>query len=60
MSKELKLSSNKKFAGVIAGLCEYLDIDVTLGRLIFVLLTLFSVGVGGILAYFIAWLVMKK
>lgn len=46
-SKILRRSiENKKIAGVCGGLAEYLDIDPTIVRLIFVLLTLSSFGLG--------------
>lgn len=46
-SKILRRSvDNKKIAGVCGGLAEYLDIDPTIVRLIFVLLTLSSFGLG--------------
>lgn len=43
---------DKMLAGVCAGLAEYFNVDVTIVRLAYVLLTLASVGVG-ILAYII-------
>lgn len=47
--------TNKKLAGVCAGLAKYFNIDVTLVRLIEVLLCLFGAG---ILIYIIAALVI--
>jgi len=44
--------NDKMLAGVCAGLAEYFNLDVTIVRLAYVLLTLASVGVG-ILAYII-------
>ena len=44
-------------SGVCGGLAEYFDMDPTVVRLIFVLLTLFSKGLG-ILAYIILILAM--
>ena len=57
MEKRLVRSSlDKKIAGVCGGLARYFDIDATLVRVIFVLLTLFSGG--GLILYIILWLVM--
>ncbi|MBR4954985.1 MAG: PspC domain-containing protein [Clostridia bacterium] len=56
--KLYKSKSNKKIAGVCGGLAEYLNIDATIVRLIWVLATLF-VGCG-ILAYIIALIVMPN
>lgn len=59
MNKKLTRSNdNVMVAGVAAGLAEYLDIDPTLVRLLFVLLTVF--GGHGILVYAILWLLMPK
>jgi phage shock protein C len=55
--KKLHLSrTNKKIAGVCGGLAEYLDLDPTLVRLVWVMMALF-VG-WGVLGYLIAWIVL--
>lgn len=43
--------------GVCGGLAEYVNIDVSIVRIIFVLLTLF-VGGSGILLYVILWIIV--
>jgi phage shock protein PspC (stress-responsive transcriptional regulator) len=48
--------TNRIIAGVCGGLGEYFDLDPTLIRLFFVLLTVF--GGSGILLYIILWLVI--
>lgn len=49
-----RIESGKKIAGVCTGLAEYFDLDVTLVRVIFIVLVL---GFGSaILAYAILWL----
>ncbi|MDP2209575.1 MAG: PspC domain-containing protein [Bacteroidota bacterium] len=59
-SKILRRSiENKKIAGVCGGLAEYLDIDPTIVRLIFVLLTLSSFGLG-ILLYVVLAIAMPQ
>ena len=59
MKKKLYRSRrNVKLCGVCGGLAEYLNIDPTIVRLIFVLLTLF-VG-GGVLAYIICALLIPQ
>ena len=59
MEKKLYRSRNdKKLAGVCAGLAKYLNMDVTVIRLIMVLLTLF-VG-GGLIAYIVCALVIPE
>lgn len=49
---------DRKIAGVCAGVAEYFDLDVTLVRVVWVLLALF--GGGGFLAYIVGWIVMPN
>ncbi len=57
MAKQLHLSNrNRKIAGVCAGIAEYFDLDPTLVRIIWVIVTL--MGGAGVLLYIIAWIVM--
>ena len=57
MTKKLyKSVTDKKFAGVCGGLAEYFEMDSTLVRLIWILLS-FIAG-SGLLAYIIAAIVM--
>jgi len=58
MDKKLKRSRNQMIAGVCAGFAEYMGWDVTLVRVIYVLLSVFSAGFPGLLLYIILWLVM--
>lgn len=50
--------TDKKIAGVCGGVAEYLDIDSTLVRIVWVMAALF-VG-WGVLGYIIAWIVMPE
>lgn len=56
VKKLFRSSSDKKICGVCGGLAEYLDLDPTVMRVIFLLL-IFCAG-GGLLAYLILALVM--
>ena len=56
--KRLTRSNNMMIGGVCAGLAEYLDIDPTIVRIVWVLMVFFA-GFGGLL-YVILWLVMPK
>jgi phage shock protein C len=48
-----------RIAGVCAGMAEYLDADVTLVRVAWVVLSVVPGGlIGGVLAYLAAWLLM--
>lgn len=51
-------TDDRMIAGVAAGIAEYLNLDPTLVRLIFVLL--FFMGGNGVLIYLILWLVMPE
>lgn len=58
--KKLYLSTrDKKIGGVLGGLAEYLDMDSTVVRLLYILLTLVTLGVG-IILYLIAWLIVPR
>jgi len=50
--------SDVMIGGVCAGLGKYFQIDATLVRLIFVLLTM--AGGGGVFIYFILWIVLPR
>ncbi len=59
MKKRLYRSkTNRILGGICGGIAEYLDVDPTIIRLIWVLITLVY-GVG-ILAYLIAWLIIPE
>lgn len=60
MAKTLHLSSNKMISGVVAGIAEYLNIDVTIARIAWAAITALSACLGGIIAYAICYLVMKN
>ncbi len=49
---------DSKIAGVCGGFAEYLDVDATLIRLIWVMLALF--GGWGVLGYLIGWIIMPE
>ncbi|OUO53517.1 PspC family transcriptional regulator [Parabacteroides sp. An277] len=54
--KKLTRSNNKMVGGVCAGIGEYLGIDPTIIRIVYVLMIFFA-GFG-ILLYLILWLIM--
>jgi phage shock protein PspC (stress-responsive transcriptional regulator) len=53
-------TTNKSMAGVLGGFAEYLDIDPSLLRVIYVLVTFFTGIIPGVLAYLVAWMVMSE
>lgn len=59
MEKKFKLSTtDKKLAGVCGGIADYMNLDATLVRAAFILLSLFT-GVG-LIAYLVLWLLGSK
>ena len=59
MEKKLyRSNTNKKLAGVCAGLAEYLNIDTTIVRLIWALVVLFAGA--GLLAYIVCALIIPE
>lgn len=54
----MRSTKDSKIAGVCGGIAEYLDADPTIVRLIWVLVTFFTGFVPGLLAYFVAWIIM--
>lgn len=60
--KQLTLSAtDKKLAGVCGGIAEYLAVDPTIVRLIWVALSVVPGGfVGGAVAYLLAWIIIPK
>ena len=48
----------RKIAGVCAGLAEYFDLDVTLIRMVWLIVVIFAGA--GLIAYVIGWIVMPE
>lgn len=61
MDKKLYLSdTDKKISGVCGGIAEYANMDSTIVRLVWVAITAASGFVPGIVAYFLAAIVIPK
>ena len=61
--QEARLSrpmSEAKIAGVCAGFARYFGLDVTLIRILWVVITVFPLPFFGLVSYFVAWIVMPK
>ena len=57
----VRIKAEQKLAGVCAGIADYLDVDVTLVRVLWLALSIVPGAViGGILAYLLAWIVMPE
>lgn len=55
----VRLMSEKKIAGVCAGVARYFDADVTLVRVLWLVLAIVTV-IPGFVAYLVAWIAMPK
>ncbi len=57
----VRITSEEKVAGVCAGIADYLDVDVTLVRALWLALSIVPGAIiGGIVAYALAWMVMPE
>ena len=56
--KQLTRSTNKMLAGVCSGIAEYFDLDITLVRVCYAALTIFSTCFPGLLLYLLLILIM--
>lgn len=60
MEKKLTKSSNKQLAGVCAGIAEYFGWEVTLTRILYVVLSIFTGSFPGIILYIILMVIMPE
>ena len=52
--------SNRMIAGVVAGLAKYFDIDPTLARVIYVVVSIISAAFPGLLVYVLLWAIVPE
>lgn len=53
-----RLASDKKIAGICSGLAKYLNVDVTLVRILTVAVAALTGFLPGVIAYFVVWAIM--
>ena len=58
--KKLYRSPNRIIAGVCGGIADYFDVDPTLIRVIYMILSLFSAAVPGFLLYIILMIMIPN
>ncbi|MBR6065388.1 MAG: PspC domain-containing protein [Paludibacteraceae bacterium] len=58
--KKLVRSANKVLAGVCGGIADYFDVDPTLVRVLYAVLSLFSAAFPGLLLYIILLLLIPE
>ena len=59
MKRLYRSRTDRIFGGVCAGIGEYAEVDPTIVRLIWVVLTLLSLGVG-LAVYIVAWIIIPE
>jgi phage shock protein PspC (stress-responsive transcriptional regulator) len=52
--------SDRKIAGVVGGLAKYLNMDPTLARVRYVVISIVSAAFPGILVYIILWVIIPQ
>jgi phage shock protein C len=52
--------TDRKIAGVCGGVADYLEMDSSVVRIIWVLLAIFPIPLSAVLGYLVAWLVMPE
>lgn len=52
--------SDRRIAGVVAGLAKYFGIDPTLARVLYVVVSVLSAAFPGILVYLLLWVVIPQ
>ena len=57
--KRLMRSNDNMIAGICAGIADYFELDPTLVRVGYILLSIFT-AFAGVLAYLVLWLVIPK
>jgi phage shock protein C len=60
MKKLYRSRENKVWAGVIGGIGEFFNVDPVILRLVWVLVTIFTGVVPGLVAYFISCFIVPK
>ena len=60
MKRLYRSAHNKTITGVLGGVGEYLDVDPTIVRLIYILLTFFTGIVPGVVGYLLATAIVPK
>lgn len=57
-SKKLRRSKNRMIGGVCAGLADWLGWDVTLVRVLYVIVSILSAAFPGTIVYLLLWIIM--
>ena len=58
--KKLYRSPSKMIGGVLAGISEYINADVSIIRILYVIISIVSIGFPGLLVYLISWAIIPE
>ncbi len=58
--RRLTRGADRKIGGVCGGIAEYFGVDPTIVRIAFIVLTIVTIGPGGLLAYGLLWAIMPE
>lgn len=59
-TKKLYRSKDKAIGGVCAGMAEYFNLDVSLVRILYLVISIVSAAFPGILVYLIMWAIVPE
>lgn len=60
MKKLYRSKNDKKISGVCGGIAHYFNVDATLIRLVWALVTIFSAGIPGVIVYAVFAIVIPE
>jgi len=60
MKRLMRSNRHKMIAGVCGGIADYFNMDPTIVRILYVIVSIVSVAFPGILAYIIMWIIIPK
>ncbi len=58
--KKLYRSRERVLGGVLAGFADYIHADISLIRIVFILLSILSAAFPGLLVYIVCWIVIPE
>jgi phage shock protein C len=60
MKRLMRSNRHKMIAGVCGGIADYFNMDPTVVRILYVIVSIVSVAFPGILAYIIMWIIIPR
>ncbi len=58
--KLMRPRADRKIGGVCSGLAQYLDLDISLVRILWLFITLACGVIPGVVAYLVAWIIIPE